>query len=440
MAGKKARRFVLGSLLAAAAIGGPKIANSIQERREEKKELLEEQEWEAEQQAIKEEEAREKAEEDYYYRVRDSIRQRNGYADYDKELRSMRDSHYDQYQIEMMEYGKTLAGTMEKELVKTGWPIIEQGEQSIRNLLDKYNLRYDNYFSKDRNEYGGVDFFEELFVGIEFDGWRFGLTESWQRHVDDIVDESYYGDMRKAEIKQKVADVIESTERKLAGNRKAVEDRFADYYSAAHLKDDEIGVGQVEGSEYGSYEALNYYASADPMVTVRSVDVYDSNLDVDFFGEPGAKYKLLSVAPGRWQVVKTRANGRVEKTPVFTDHKDFETYMRPWSSYWNDNHWMDEDVHSKAIPLPRVGDSDFSFSPGSNMGVRVYYSEVVKVERHRKQWQDRDYSAAERRTVDSLQNQIKLKEDLRDKRYEADNEADSIADIMVQRRFGSRGQ
>ena len=369
---------------------------------------------------------------DYERHVRDSVAEQNGQKRYVDSLDSVRGIWRDSEDLQTMEWSHSLAYAMENELKQTGWPIIAQGEEQIRILLGKYGLEYDGYFSPEKDEYGIVDYFEELFVGITVDGWSFGHTDLWQSYIDKCVDISQYGEERKAEIKNKAAAIIATTEQNLVQNRKAVEARYLDYYSAApqHFKTD-LGIEYGgEGTEYAGYTDLNYVSGDVAMITSRRIDVYDSNLDVDFFGEPGATYKLVQIAEGKWQVVKTRSNGTVEKTPVFSDNKTFETYTDVRSL---------KDENGRAVPIPTVGASKLWFEAGTNMGVRVYFDEVVKVDRNNKTWTPQ-YTPAEQRKIDSLQKQIARKAEWADKKYELGRQSDSIARAMTQRRFGNRGQ
>lgn len=422
----------------AAIKGGGKIVQNIKERKQAKIEAAEEREWQRqkEQEHIADSIARAEKErqDDYYDHVRDSVAQRNGEQRYADSLASGRSDYEDRRAIETMEWAHSLAGTMERELKQTGWPIIAEGEEQIRRLLDKYDLTYNGFFSpEEKDEYGYVNYFEELFVGITVDGWSFGDTYNWQSYVDEIVDNSRFGDERKTEIKQKVAAIIATTEQNLIANRKVVEARYADFYSAApqDIKD-EVGIAYgPEGNIDPGYENLNDVSGDDRvMVTNRRIDVYDSNLDVDFFGEPGATYKLVQIAEGKWQVVKTRSDGTVEKTPVFSDNKTFETYTYARSL-------KDED--GRALPIPKVGTSELWFEAGTNMGVRVYFNEVVNVEKNKKTWKPQ-FTPAEQRQMDSLREQIAKKSEWSHKQWELGRQSDSIARAMTQRRFGNRGQ
>lgn len=371
---------------------------------------------------------------DYYEHVRDSVAQRNGKQRYSDSLASGRGKYEDEWAIRTIEWAHSLAGTMERELKQTGWPIIAEGEEQIRRLLDKYDLTYNGFFSpEEKDEYGYVNYFEELFVGITVDGWSFGDTYNWQSYVDGIIDNSRFGDERKTEIKQKVAAIIATTEQNLIANRKVVEARYADFYSAApqYIKD-EVGIAYgPEGNIDPGYENLNDVSGDDRVMVInRRIDVYDSNLDVDFFGEPGATYKLVQIAEGKWQVVKTRSDGTVEKTPVFSDNKTFETYTYAHSL-------KDED--GRALPIPKVGTSELWFEAGTNMGVRVYFSEVVNVEKNKKTWETQ-FTESEQRQMDSLRKQIAKKSEWSHKQWELGHQSDSIARAMTQRRFGNRGQ
>ncbi|MBR6364054.1 MAG: hypothetical protein IKS08_03135 [Alphaproteobacteria bacterium] len=428
-------------LVAMAAIkGGGKIVQHIKERKQAKIEAAEEREWQRqkEQERIADSIARAERQQrdDYYEQVRDSVAEQNGARRYGDSLRSERDDFEDEEAIRTIEWAHSLAGTMERELMTAGKPIIQHGEQEIRDLLAKYNVSYTDFFAND--EYNWY-LREELFIGVSVreDGqvWQmFGATAEWQAHVDAIIDKSEYGEPRKAEMKQKVAEIIAGTEQKLIASRKNVQKRFADYYSALPQEyKDYIGVESLGEGEMGpGYdESLNYYANAGGIVTSREIHVYDSNLDPDFFGEPGATYKLVSLGNNKWQVVKTRADGTVAKTAVFQDKGSIYTYTNTFGD--------DTDEEGNPIPVPKVGDSYFDFRPGANIGVHISFNEVIKVEKHNKQWKTQ-FTESEQRQMDSLRERIAKKSEWSHKQWELGRQSDSIARAMTQRRFGNRGQ
>ena len=428
-------------LVAMAAIkGGGKIVQHVKERKQAKIEAAEEREWQRqeEQERIADSIARaeKKRQDDYYDHVRDSVAQRNGEQRYADSLASGRGEYEDESEIRTIEWAHSLAGTMERELMTAGKPIVQQGEQEIRDLLAKYGVVYTNFF--DFAEEDNWTLHDELFVGVSYqDGdYRetFGATAEWQAHVDAIIDKSDYGEPRKAEMKQKTAEKIANTEQQLRASRENVQKRFADYYSALPQEyKDYIGVESLGEGEMGpGYdESLNYYANAGGIVTSREIHVYDSNLDPDFFGEPGATYKLVSLGNNKWQVVKTRADGTVAKTAVFQDQGSSYTYTNTFGD--------DTDEEGNPIPVPKVGDSYFDFRPGANIGVHISFTEVIKVEKHNKQWKPQ-FTPAEQRQMDSLRERIAKKSEWSHKQWELGRQSDSIARAMTQRRFGNRGQ
>ena len=60
--------------------------------------------------------------------------------------------------------------------------------------------------------------------------------------------------------------------------------------------------------------------------------MYNPKLNVNFFGDKNANYKLVKMGQGKWQVVRTDKNGRKAKTPVFTYDVDYSYYTHgPYS-------------------------------------------------------------------------------------------------------------
>lgn len=381
----------------------------------------------------------------YYEFAFDSVKTANGEKEIDKRLHSHQSRYEDGYAIEKLAHQYTLGGVMENEVSTKGSKIIENSYQKIVDELGKYGVKLDNYIGqhpenpdyivlKKRYSWGeenlskyGLSFIgvSERFYKDSQDDYYDDAAEGWNDLVSAIYtaineavcsDGEPYGDNQKNKMKAVVDNVIAQTKKDLIKSRESVEQKYADYY----LMSDKTYLGTsywAEGDFGYGYDDLNGWSNSKYLVKHRRVDVYDSKLDVDFFGDKDATYKLVSLGNGKWQVIKTYKNGKTEKTHVFSDAKDFSEEYRP----------IDESVN--------IGKSEFDFEAGRNMGVRVYWDEVIEVQQRKKDW-NTVIPQETQQTIDSLKKEIKNKEELFNLQLKKLHEADSIAESLVEKRYG----
>ena len=321
---------------------------------------------------------------------------------------------------------------MDREVINAGSKIIENSYNKIVMELGKYHVRLDDAISQDSTGFdiknSGYSWNNRVskeamcFIGIENEEVGSEEEYEWRQlveAVDRVIDAADYGQPNKDNMHAMVSQIVKDTKASLIQSRKSIEKKYADYY----LVPENTVMGTSDAGEGGyvyGYEDLNYeWYNGKYLITTRSVSVYDSKLTVDFFGEPGAKYELISLGEGKWQVVKTSTDGKVSKTHVFEDKKDF-----------------DVNVHSTNTP-ERVGESSFNFEPGYNYGVHVSFSQVANVQTRKKDWTVKLPQNVQQQ-VDSLHQVINAKEELENEVSRKFCEADSISRAMTRERFGSR--
>lgn len=379
MKNKKIETFAVASLMALNALVGASSCND-----NEKAGMAAEKARTEIEKARKEEAKKKEAEKAAVFKhVFDSVLNASGYQEYQKELHSMPGKCSMELQMDSIQYSKTLGGTIEAEVIKTSRPIIEEYSAQMHALLAKYSLGFDSEGSSDSVAY--------MYEFLSDEDCNYESLWAMKR----IVEDSEYGESRKKEICEKMDAIHQGARKKILANKKAVEKRYANYY----LVDDDshLGFAEGEGGAWLDYHSLNDdYCNPKTLVTEKFVSVYDQKLPVDFFGNPGVKYKLVSIGQNKWQVVTINKNGAViGKTKVFEDAKEFST--RTYREEPEDN--------------IKVGDSEFSFEPGKNEGVRVNYSEITKVQKRKQNWIAK-YTNAEQKMIDSLSGQIKRIEHL----------------------------
>ena len=434
----KAKIFGLGLSMAAlmAGCGTNENSDSHDDKTEPKTEVVVKPQKTAEQ-------IREEQKTMYYERAYDSVKTANGQKAIEERRYSHRGQYMDEEDIRTLKHPYSLGGVMENEVSTKGTKIIENSYQQIVDALGKYHVKLDNYIGQDsenpdyivlkkRNSWDAVlSKYGLSFTGVDdrvnkdSEYEYYSDTESaWNDLVSAIytaINESVcsdgepYGDVQKNNMKATVDAIIEKTKKDLIKNRESVEQKYADYYLLQDKK--YLGTSYWAEGDYGyGYDDLNGWQNNKYLIKYRKVNVYDSKLNVGFFGDKDATYKLVSLGSGKWQVVKTNKNGKTEKTPVFEDVKDFYEEYR----------YSDEPV--------KVGTSEFYFEAGRNMGVRIYWNEIVNVQQRKKGWAIQ-IPADVQHKIDSLETEIATKEQLYDLDMQKRHEADSIAKALTNQKF-----
>lgn len=394
-----------------------------------------------------EEQIRKQQREMYYEFVFDSLKTANGEKKIEEQLRSHQSRYDDEDDIHNLRHQYSLGGVMEHEVSTKGTKIIENAYQQIVAELGKYGVKLDNYIGqhpenpdyialKKRYSWGDevLSKYGLSFIGVSErvykdsqDDYYDDAAEAW----DDLVSVIYtaineavcsdgepYGENQKNNMKAAVDAIVAKTKNSLIASREAVEQKYSDYYLVSEDNRKYLGTSYWAEGDFGyGYDDLNGWMNSKYLAKHRSIDVYDSNLNVEFFGDKDATYKLVSLGDGKWQVVKTYSNGKTEKTHVFTDAKTFYESFRP----------SDEAV--------RVGTSEFDFEAGRNMGVRVYWDEIVEVQQRKKDW-NLVIPQETQRKIDSLTKEMENKEALFNSQLKKLHEADSIAEQMAIEKYG----
>lgn len=360
-----------------------------------------------------------KAEKDgYFEHVNDSIKEANGALKISEELHSLPEIYKDETEIERIEYSKTLGGVMEKDVKEAVFGIVVDYMLQVNDLLEKHHLP--RFYTGDTE---GVIY--GLLRRVVYDEYAKGKMMDIQHHnpLDSI---SNVSDLSQEEI-DKIASQLKKMDsdikKKISAAKKAVEKRYTDYYVTEDpnsLGFEDLGDGSWE---FG-YAGLNDtdYVNPEVLIIRKTINVYDQNLNENFFNEEGASYKLIDLGNHKWQVEKKRKNGTTVKTKVFQDNKEYEELY---------GHKTREEAKNVV-----VGQKTFSFEPGAHKGVRVYYSEVVEIQK-RKDWKPAELSDAEKKVVDSLKNEIARKRQMSNEKSALEKDAYKRAIEMVKARYGS---
>jgi hypothetical protein len=323
---------------------------------------------------------------------------------------------------------------------------VRQSAEEIKNFLAMYKIFIqdnENLFSKIEREYSdhalnrsivnnhAEDYDESEKADMLKPHSPYNFFGNSEGRTNFYVVDWYdfkYGESRQQEIENGVLKIFDKMNHSLDKAILAEIKKFAVYYPELDIEKSGIP------AQYLKYlkpeDPLDYCDdefSFDKMlwpklVVQRAISVYDSKLKVDFFGKEDAKYQLVKVSDGKWQVVRTDKNGHVERTPVFSHNVDYDYYM--YGTYQND---QTEDT--------------FEFEPGANMGVHITVGEVVwsKTGKDDRYPDPKGQIAAKR---DSLAKEVARLEALNEHMSQIHHQADSVARIKKQqymaRRFNKR--
>lgn len=278
----------------------------------------------------------------------------------------------------------SMANVLHQRVISSAKPIAEKHLKELYSSLATYRLGIDPD-TRIKKMLSGEPFEEGVHYGcfLDFYGQEAGDTvygfssddfiDNQNYFVNDVLygaDTAQYGAKRRAEIVQIIEKQYAKMMSALKANRIAVAKQFADYYPVLDLDrvpkqyrkyfdTYEPAMQRAEGDAWYSYGEYNVIPTS--FAIVKYVDVYDSKLKPEFFNVPGAKYKLVRVSKGKWQVVRT-LKGKIDKTPVFDHNVDYKTEMCYWGV---------EDAKS--------GDNSFDASAGANMGVHISVKEYEYV-------------------------------------------------------------
>jgi len=267
--------------------------------------------------------------------------------------------------------GLNMAVVLHQKVESSGKQIAEKHLKELFASLSTYNLGVDADDKIKELLSGMVDFY-----GSEASDTIYGYDE-FEWHQGDFVytvlsgaDTAKYGANRQAEIVNIVKNRYVKMMAELKKNRIAVAKQFADYYPILDLDRipkqyrkyfAEYDPAVTGGEGWTGYSYPGSWLMRPSFAIEKSVGLYDSKLKPEFFNVPGATYKLVQVAKGKWQVVRT-LKGKVEKTPVFAHNVDYTTRLNAWDI---------DDV--------KQGDSHFSVTAGANLGVHIYVTEYEYV-------------------------------------------------------------
>lgn len=370
---------------------------------------------------------------EHFYDIRDSIATANGADELLEQLESKQADWQDMNDIRDLEYPYSLGATMNREVLNAGSKIIDDAYNKIVTGLAKYNVSLDGAISKDSTQFiihkGVLENWNQClskwsmcFTGVESDyDYADYQWNTLIRAIDTVISSSDYGTGQQANMRTMVSGIIDNAKQEVFASRTAIEKEKERFYQFMDKKHVGLTYGGEGSEDYGYDDMNDEWCNPKYLNTERLLNAYDRNLNVDFFGDADTKYTLVSLGDGKWQVVKKAKDGTVSTTHVFQDPKEIEIDTVPSNK------------------PQKVGDYAFSYTPGQNYGVHVSSSEVIGVQRRKKDWPIK-LPADVQHKVDSLNQEMQEKEALSELLYQIDSAARTIAWDMAVQKYGPKPQ
>lgn len=377
---------------------------------------------------------------DQYARVHNYMLEINGYNSRVAELDSLRPQSADSADIADIKSRFTLGGTMTHRVALDGIKILDKSYSAIDTLLSKNNILLQDWVISRGDEFAilvnpdsddaDVIFLDKTkmaFVGVgatlpqdEIASWVLrdtdGAFDILLSAIYNAIDDSDNRFYTKQDIKAAAKSIITKTRHDLQTNRQKIEHEYRNYYLLDNYSKQSLGIG---------YDSLGYdalddeYTNGKYAITCRYTSVYNPNFNPEFFWDTLAKYNLKNAGRDRWYVEKRMRGGKIEKTPVFSAKATGGEYTDVWPTFENE------------------GNTNFEFEMDSISGGRVYFDQIVNVRARKKDWKPTIPQNA-MRTIDSLNREIKRKQELSDDIKRKAIEADSIAKRVVNEKFANR--
>lgn len=368
---------------------------------------------------------------EHFYDIRDSIATANGADGLREQLESKQADWQDSNDIRDLEYPYSLGATMNREVLEAGSKIIEDAYNKIVTGLAKYNVSLDDAISQDSTQFiihkGVLENWNQClskwsmcFTGVESD--YDNADYEWntlKRAIDTVISSSDYGTGQQANMRTMVSNTIDNAKKEAIASRTAIEKEHESFYQFMDKRHVGLSYGGEGSVDYGYDDMNEEWYNPKYLNIRRQLAAYDSKLNVDFFGDADTKYTLVSLGDGKWQVVKKAKDGTVSTTHVFQDPKEIEIDTVPSNE------------------PQKVGDYAFSYTPGQNYGVHVSSSEVIGVQRRKKDWTIKLPADVQHR-VDSLKQEMQEKEALSRQLWQIDSAASAISRVVTEQVYGSK--
>lgn len=358
----------------------------------------------------------------FFYNTRDSVLEANGYKKLEQDLISTRDVFSDLNDISRLQFKTSLSGVMDKEVNTSGKQIILNYFSKIKTDLTAYNINLAD------------DWYKNVYVSFEdlaFIGAGEGANESGygnigvfpynelKSYLENTINSSTIS--QKQSALRNVNTNLNNMRNDLISNRIGIEQKYADYYLLDKRDIKYMGATKnpMEGESVGSYrmlEQLNHKY----IITSRGIDFVIPGMSPEFFADAGAKYEPVSLGANRWKIRKIGSNGIMTESMEFTSDADFYT----------------EDYSSEKEERLGNMNSDCDYDNGM---AYVHFDWVACVQQRTKDWEN-VISAKDKRIIDSLNQEVRKKENTKQMMVAKQREADSIANVITQQRFGNPGR
>ena len=375
--------------------------------------------YENELQAEKEKQQTEREAQTLYKNTIDSVLKSEGF--YEKSQQSKRELFLLYSKRDSLRALPCRADVLDERIRKSAEPIIKQSIVDMVNALKPYNMDITSLHQ---------------IVKVAPYLTSYGVFESdtiyevnYDEEVDFIVDifladlsySDKYDEATKTKIRNAVRKHVKDLLAKLKRNRIAISKEYSAYYPVLDLS-----CVPQQYVQYFDYDPAVIYEDGDfywydrgelgnGIAVVKEISVYDSDLDPEFFNDSTARYELVQIAKGQWQVKKTLNSGKTEKTPVFSDSVEYKTFGT-----------------TQVQDGVKTGSSEFKAVKGTNIGVRIYFTQYVYVKRATKSDIISKNPSKDMKETNNLSRQIEEKSKKQEQiEHAIKTKADSIANVRA---------
>lgn len=380
---------------------------------------------------------------EYFYHVRDSIRQINGYNAYTTQLATHRPSDYDKEDIKEIKNLASLGGFMTRQVKTQGIKIINYGYEQIALSLCRDKVYLDDVIKSDDCEFKIIKnrgAKEEIvflskanmaFLGVgtktqeNQDVWVLretkGAFDCLKSAIFYAIDNSEIDVDKKQTLKKYVVSSIQKIQFDLNANRRKIEQKYSDYFLIDDYDKQHLG---IDGYEFGYLNLNNPEINREYCMTHKCFVIHVKDTEANglkyFLQDSSAQYVAVKHGAEAYDIIRKSKNGNIAIKTI------------PANTTFGSRY------HNVGNLQPSIDSIDFEFELDTdNNNIQLFFDEIVNIKSRKKDWNNNLSKAAERK-IDSLNKEIKRKEELVFLIMKTERHADSVANEMLKQKIKQR--
>ena len=380
---------------------------------------------------------------EYFNHVRDSIRQMNGYDTYTTQLATHRPSDYDKEDIKEIKNSGSLGGSMTRQVRTQGVKIINCGYEQIASSLRKDRVYLDDVIKSDDCEFKIIKnrgAKEEIVFISKANMAFFGVGTKTQENQDVwvaretkgafdrlasaifyTIDNSEIDVDKKQTLKKYVVSSINKIKFDLNANRRKIEQEYSDYYLIDDYDKKHLG---IDGYEFGYLNLNNPEINGEYCMTHKCSTMHvngtEANGLTSFLQDSSAQYVAVKNGAKAYDIIRKSKNGDVAIKTIPAN-----------TTFGSRYHNISNNLQ------PNLDSIDFEFELDTNNNIQLFFDEIVNIKSRKKYWNNNLSKDAEKK-IDSLNKEIKRKEELVFLIMKTERHADSVANEMLKQKINQR--